>query len=899
MTAQASRSSDIPKAYDPRSVESRIYQMWEERGYFKARIDAERQPFTIIMPPPNVSGDLHLGGAMFVTLQDVLTRWHRMRGDPTLWLPGQDHAAIATQNVVERELASEGSDRHQIGREKFLERVWSWVNQYRDRIRSQIRLMGASCDWTRECFTMDPGPRKAVRTTFVSLYNDGLIYRGERIINWCPRCHTAISDLEVEHRETQGRLWYVCYPLLSADGSPEEGRYITIATTRPETIVADVGVAVHPEDERHKPLVGRKALLPIINRELVIVADEAIDPEFGAGALKVTPGHDPVDFDVGQRHGLPVINSIALDATMTEDAGPYQGMDRFECRRAIVADLEAGGFVVKTEPYSHSIGHCQRCETIVEPLISPQWFVKMAPLAAPAMEAVTSGRLRFVPERFTRVYLNWMENIRDWCISRQLWFGHPIPVWYCDDCGAPLPSVEDPSRCQHCGSGKLRQDPDVLDTWFSSALWPHSTLGWPEQTEDLSYFYPGSVMETAYDILFFWVARMIMTGLYNMKDIPFHTVYLHGLVRDERGQKISKSKVGHTQSVSATVEEVAEDYGTDALRYMLATGGSPGNDMKISDQKLEAGRNFANKLWNAARFVITNLDGDSVGRPSPDDRQAMPLEDRWILSRLSRVTESVGRLLERFELGEAGRQIHDFVWGEYCDWYVEMAKVRLRAGDVSPRPVLAHVLDSSLRLLHPYVPYVTEEIWQSLTQHLSERDADALIVAPFPEPDSAWRDDEAEAQAGGVIEVVRAIRNIRSERRVEPARFVEVHVQARELRPVLEASRPLVAALARAEPLHIVGEETLLPTDNVATVVLADGRVGLPLAGLFDLDAERSRLSRQVGEAEADVSRLKSRLADERFRTRAPAAVVRQEEERLATTRSRLEGLRARLSELG
>jgi valyl-tRNA synthetase len=931
MTSQAGRRSDIPKAYDPRAVEERLYRFWEERGHFTPRIDPQRRPFTIIMPPPNVSGDLHLGSAMFITLEDVLTRWHRMRGEPTLWLPGQDHAAIATQNVVERELASEGLDRHELGRERFLERVWDWVHQYRAKIRAQLRRLGASCDWTRERFTMDPGPQKAVRTTFVRLYNDGLIYRGERIINWCPRCQTALSDLEVEHRESQSHLWYVRYPLIEEKpgaGNQEPGptpvpssefpvpQYITIATTRPETIVADVGVAVNPKDGRYQSLLGRKALLPIINREIVIVADEAIDPEFGTGALKVTPGHDPVDFEIGQRHGLPVINSIALDATMTEEAGPYRGMDRFECRRALVRDLEEGGYLVKTEPYSHSIGHCQRCDTIIEPLISPQWYVKMAPLAAPAIEVVSSGRLRFVPERFTRVYLNWMENIRDWCISRQLWFGHAIPVWYCDDCRGQMASVEDPSRCRHCGSARLRQDSDVLDTWFSSALWPHSTLGWPDETEDLAYFYPTSVMETGYDIIFFWVARMVMMGLYNMKEVPFHTVYLHGLVRDERGEKISKSKVGRTQAVSAAIEDVVGTYGTDALRYALATGGSPGNDMKISEQKLEAGRNFANKLWNAARFVLTNLDGAKVERPSLDRRQAMPLEDRWIMSRLQRVTASVSQLLERFELGEAGRQLHDFLWGEYCDWYVEMAKVRLRGepgtrsqepgtgsreqGSIADsRPVLVHVLDSSLRLLHPYMPYVTEEIWQALAGHLPDRDAEALIVARFPQPDPAWHDDEVEAQAEAVIEVVRAIRNIRSERRVEPARFVEAHVQARRLRPALEASRPLIAALARVEPLHIVGEEARLPSENVATAVLPDGRVALPLAGLFDLEAERGRLSRQIGELEGEVSRLAARLADERFRTRAPAAVVRQEEERLASARSRLEGLRARLSELG
>jgi valyl-tRNA synthetase len=911
MTNQAYHRSDIPKAYDPRAVEERLYRFWEERGHFTPRLDPQRQPFTIIMPPPNLTGELHLGHALEDTITDILIRWHRMQGDPTLWLPGIDHAAIAVHVVVEKELAKEGLTRRELGRERFLERVWDVVNRNRRRIFDQHKRLGASADWDRERFTMDEGSQRAVRTTFRKLYDEGLIYRGERIINWCPRCQTVLSDLEVEHHEQQGHLWYVRYPLIEEEpgtGNREPGRgnlapgYITIATTRPETIVADTGVAVHPKDGRYQSLLGRKVLLPILNREIVIVADDAIDPEFGTGALKVTPGHDPVDFDIGQRHGLPIVSAIALDATMNEDAGPYKGMDRDECRQAIVRDLEEQGYLLKTEPYVHSVGHCYRCDSVVEPLVSLQWFMRMEPLARPAIEAVKDGRISFVPERFIKVYLNWMENIRDWCISRQLWWGHRIPVWYCADCGgqtlAPLPGagdpLADPDHCQHCESAHVEQDPDTLDTWFSSALWPHSTLGWPDDTEDLRYFYPTSVMQMGYEILFFWGARMIMTGFYNMGQIPFRTVYLHGLIRDDQGRKMSKTVGNVVDPV-----EVIERYGTDALRYALATGSSPGNDMKLSEQKLEAGRNFANKLWNAARFVLTNLDGATLERPSLDRRQAMPLEDRWILSRLQRVTASTGQLLERFELGEAGRQLHDFLWGEYCDWYVEMAKVRLREGDSSPLPSLVHVLDSSLRLLHPYMPYVTEEIWQALAGHLPDRDAEALIVARYPQPDPAWHDDEAEAQAEAVIEVVRAIRNIRSERRVEPARFVEAHVQARRLRPALEASRPLIAALARAEPLHIVGEETRLPSENVATAVLADGRVALPLAGLFDLEAERSRLSRQIDELERDVGRLEARLADERFRTRAPAAVVRQEEERLASARSRLEGLRARLSELG
>ena len=904
MTVQTHPRKDLPKAYDPRAVEQRCYGMWEQGRYFTPKVDRDREPFTITMPPPNVSGDLHIGSAMFVAIEDILTRWHRMKGDPTLWLPGEDHAAIATQNVVERELAKEGLSRHDLGREAFLERVWEWALKYRGVIAYQLRRLGASCDWTRERFTMDPGPRRAVATTFVNLYNDGLIYRGERIINWCPRCQTALSELEVEHVETHSHLWYVRYPLLDDEGRLSD-EFITIATTRPETIVADTGVAVNPHDKRLGPLVGRKAQLPIIGRELPIVADEAIDPEFGAGALKVTPGHDPVDFDIGQRHGLPTVSAIALDATMTAEAGPYEGMDRLECRQAIVRDLEKLGYLVKIEPYVHSIGHCQRCNTLVEPLISPQWFVRMEPLAKPAIEAVASGRIRFVPERFTRLYMHWMENIRDWCISRQLWFGHPIPVWYCDECDALTVSVDEPSGCQGCGSARLRRDPDVLDTWFSSALWPHSTLGWPDQTEDLAYFYPTSVMETAYDILFFWVSRMIFMGLYNMKghasgEEPFRVVYLHGLVRTEQREKISKSKVGHAQAPVLELIEAIDRYGADALRYALATGGSPGNDMRISEQRLEAGRNFANKLWNAARYVISRLDTQRVARPALEQREAMALEDRWILSRLHRLVASVEQLLESYQFGEAGRQIHDFLWGEYCDWYVEMSKVRLARGDNSALPVLVHVLETGLRLLHPYMPFVTEELWQTLSEHLADQEAEALIVSPYPHADGRWHDEEAERQAGAVMDYTRAIRNIRSEKSVDPSRLVEAYVVPQA--SVYDAARrsaDLISALARACPLHVVSPEKEVPSEAALTSVLSHGQVVVPLAGLFDLEAERARLTRQVEQVEGQVSRLGAKLADERFRAKAPPHIVAQEEERLAAARSRLEGLRRRLAELG
>ena len=897
---KTTKGKEIPKAYNPRDVEQRLYRFWEEKGFFTPEIDPAREPFTIIMPPPNVSGDLHLGSVIFVTLEDILTRWHRMLGEPTLWLPGEDHAAIATQNVVERELAAEGVSRHDLGREKFLERVALWVDEYRGKIREQLKRLGSSCDWTRERFTLDPGPARAVRQTFVNLYNDGLIYRGERIANWCPRCQTALSDLEVEHHEMQGHLWYVRYPLLD-DAGQETGDHITIATTRPETILADVAVAVGPGDARYEEIVGRTALLPIVGRRIPVIADELVDPAFGTGALKITPGHDAVDFDIGQRHGLETIMCVGPDARMTKEGAPYEGMDRFECRDAIVKDLEERGYLVKTEPYVHSVGHCQRCHTMIEPLVSKQWFVRMEPLAKPAIEAVTDGRIRFVPERFTRVYLNWMENIRDWCISRQLWFGHPIPVWYCRDCDGQTVTVEDPEVCQHCGSRNIERDPDVLDTWFSSALWPHSTLGWPEDTQDLRYFYPTSVMETGYDIIFFWVARMIMMGFYNMKEIPFRWVFLHGLVRDERGEKISKSKITAGRHYIASPVEAVEAYGADAVRYSLVTGSTPGNDLRISEQRMEAGRNYANKLWNAARFVIGRLDDERLSPPSPAERAGMALEDRWIISRLNRLVANASQLMTDFQFGIAAREINDFLWGEYCDWYLEMSKVRLAEGDRSPLPVLVHVLDAALRLLHPYMPFVTEEIWQALRPHLAGERAEALIVASFPIAQPEWLDEAAEQQAEAVIEAIRAVRNIRAEHRVEPARFVETYVIApsREGRGSIEASRALIVALARARPLRVVSRADEAPREGVVTAVLRDAQVVLPMVGLFDVEAERGRLNRQIAQAELQVERLRARLANEEFTAKAPATVVQKEREKLETAEGRLEGLRRRLRELG
>ena len=895
---QTERAQEMPKAYDPSRAEAPIYQFWMERGYFRGVVVPGKQPFCIIMPPPNVTGELHLGHALTATIEDVLIRWRRMLGDPTLWLPGVDHAGIATQNVVEKEIAKEGLTRHDLGREAFLERVWAWVRKYRSVIAHQHMRLGASCDWEREVFTMDPGPQLAVRTTFKRMYDEGLIYRGERIINWCPRCQTALSDLEVEHEEHDGYLYYVRYPVLDEQGRPTDD-YLVMATTRPETIVGDVAVAVNPTVERWRPYVGRRVMLPVIGRPVPVIADDAVDPEFGTGAVKITPGHDPNDFEIGERHGLPQITAMNLDGTMNAEAGPYEGLDRFEARARMVADLEALGLLEKKTPHRHAIGHCQRCDTIVEPLISKQWFVKTAPLAAPAIAAVREGKIRIIPERFEKVYFHWMENIRDWCISRQLWWGHRIPVWYCSACGKEFAALEDPSSCPDCGAADITQDPDVLDTWFSSALWPHSTLGWPEDTEDLRYWYPTSVLETGYDILFFWVARMIMMGLYNTRQVPFRYVYLHGLVRDEKGQKMSKSR-GNTIDPLEAIDR----FGCDALRFTLATGAAPGNDMRLSTERLEAGRNFANKIWNAARFVIQSIGDERVRLPGLEDaqtaeqRRAWPLEDRWIYSRALRVMRETNKLLAEFEINEAGRLLYDFVWSDYCDWYLEMAKVRLKAGDRSPLPVLAVVLQASIRLLHPFMPFVTEAVWQHLRERVEDPDAESLMVCSYPRGVSD-PDPEAEERIQVVMDVVRAIRNIRAERGVDPGRFIEAYVVADGARPVLQASRPVVETLARVRPLHVVSAPGEAPATGVASAVLAEAQVILPLAGMIDIEAERARLSSQLAEAEGEVRRLEGKLANEQFRSRAPQEVVAREEERLAAARSRAQALRDRLAELG
>ncbi|MBI4216735.1 MAG: valine--tRNA ligase [Chloroflexi bacterium] len=881
-------AGEIPKAYDPRPVEQKWYAHWEERGYFTPQVEPGRQPFVIIMPPPNITGELHLGHAVTATLEDIMARWHRMRGEPALWLPGEDHAGIAAQNVVERLLATEGKSRHDLGREGFMERMMEWAVKYRPIIADQHRRLGASCDWTRERFTMDPGPSLAVRTTFVRLYEKGLIYRGERIINWCPRCATALSDLEVEHQTHNSSLWHIRYPL-------EDGRgHITVATTRPETMLGDTAVAVNPRDGRYRSLVGKRAVLPILNRPLPIIPDEAVDPAFGTGAVKVTPAHDPTDFEIAQRHRLPTINIFEADATMSAAAGPYQGLERYQCRQALLADLQEKGFLVKTEPYLLTAGHCQRCQTMVEPIVSLQWFVRIAPLAAPAREAVADGRIKILPERFTKVYDNWMANIRDWCISRQLWWGHRIPVWYCGACGGLTVPLEDPRACRHCGSHDLQQDPDVLDTWFSSALWPHSTLGWPQDTPDRRYFYPTSVMETGYDNLFFWVARMIMMGLENTGQVPFRTVYLHGLIRDEKGEKMSKSRGNVINPL-----EAMDQYGTDALRNALTTGTAPGQDMKLSPQRLEASRNFTNKLWNAARFILINLPpGQRLPWDVAPTGDLLP-EDRWILSRLNGVVEAVGQRLESFQFSEAQKEIQDFLWGEFCDWYIEMAKLRLGAHP-SPAPVLAHVLERSLRLLHPFMPFITEEIWQRLRGAVSWQGlpAESIMVAPFPAPNLVARAPKEEAEMGQVIAIVRGIRNARAEHKVEPSRFLEATVVT-ATPGALEPYASYIQRLARVEPLRLArpGQEGEVATAAV-TVVLPEAQVYLPLRGLVNLDKERQRLQKDMDGALEEVERLSAKLADAAFLARAPQPVVAKERARLEEHQDRLARLRERFAQL-
>ena len=890
----------MPRAYDAASVEQRIYQDWWDSGYFVPRVDSDRQPFCVVMPPPNVTGELHLGHALTASLQDSLTRWHRMNGDPTLWLPGKDHAGIATQWVVERALAAEGTNRHELGRQKFEERVWEWVALYGDTIDEQHRRLGASCDWSRLRFTLDPGPAEAVRTTFANLFNKGLIYRHERIINWCPRCATALSDLEVDYEEQDGKLYYIRYPL-----TDEPDAYVTVATTRPESMLGDTGVAVHPEDERYGGQVGKTVLLPIVGRPIPVVGDIAIEMEFGTGALKVTPGHDLVDFEIGERHNLPIITVIGFDGCMTDAAGArYSGMERFAARAAVVAELEAGGALEKVEDYHHSVGHCQRCNEVVEPLISLQWFLNVGKhdepgtIAGNAYSAVVNGEIEIVPERFARVYLNWLENIRDWCISRQLWWGHRIPVWYCSACGGQTAHIQDPDACPDCGSVNIEQESDVLDTWFSSGLWPHSTLGWPDQDSgDLDYFYPNTVLETGYDILFFWVARMIMLGIENTGQVPFRSVYLHGMVLDAEGQKMSKTR-GNTLDPL----DLLEQYGTDALRFALTTGTAPGNNLRLSDDKLESARNFANKIWNAARFVINAVDGrdDLDGwyeLSAPQHR-----EDRWIVSRLDALTATVNEGLASFELGDAQQKLYDFVWNDFCDWYIEMAKVRLRSDDPGAvAATLVHVLERSLRLLHPFMPFVTEEIWRNLTSRTPSPSgglSPSIMIAPYPQAEEPRLDSEAEAEVEVVMQTVRAVRNIRAQLRIPAGQKLEAEVETNGMMSVVMDEQEVISALARVEPLRVLGEGDSETTRGVS-LVINPLVVRLPLTDIVDVAEESDRLGRELEDTRQNQERVEKLLANPNFVAKARPEVVEKERDRLRNLteqRERIEEIVAQLS---
>ena len=867
---------ELPKTYEPQEVEGKIYQSWMDAGCFKAAPNPDKKPFCIVMPPPNVTGQLHMGHAMDATLQDILIRYKRMQGYEALWMPGTDHAGIATQIKVEEELRkNEGLTRYDLGREKFLERVWDWKHKYGDRIVEQQKKLGASCDWDRARFTMDEGCSRAVREAFCELYDKGLIYKGSRIINWCPHCLTALSDAEVEYQDKPGHLWYIRYPL--ADGSGD----LVVATTRPETMMGDTGVAVNPEDERFKHLVGKTCILPIMNREIPIVADEYVELGFGTGAVKMTPAHDPNDFEVGLRHNLEVIRCIDDDGTINENGGPYNGMDRYECRKAIVKDLEEQGYLIKTEDYSHNVGTCYRCHNDVEPLISAQWFVKMAPLAKEALRVVNDGEVQFIPERFTKTYTNWMENVHDWCISRQLWWGHQIPAWTCADCGHITVDRADPTCCAKCGSKNITREEDVLDTWFSSALWPFSTLGWPDKTPELDYFYPTSVLVTGYDIIFFWVARMIFSGCEQMGKYPFEKVLIHGLVRDGKGRKMSKSLGNGIDPL-----EMAEKYGADALRFNLITGNSPGNDMRFYVEKCEAMRNFANKIWNASRFVMMNLTIDQVELP-----EKLELEDKWVLSKLNTLIREVTENMDAYELGVASAKVYDFIWDTYCDWYIELTKDRMRSADTAENAqnVLCYVLIQVLRLLHPFMPFITEEIYQALP-HMAGQEGGFIMTSPWP----VWREDlnfrDEEEAMEMVMDAIRAIRGRRAEMNVAPSRKVKLTI-ATAYHDVFTAGAPFFLRLASAGEVEVIpaaqaGSSDEMRREGMVEVITHAARVFMPLAELVDVKAELERIAKEKAKAEGHLKGIEAKLSNEAFTSKAPAHIVQNQRDQAEKLRS-------------
>ncbi|MBD7913726.1 valine--tRNA ligase [Clostridium sp. Sa3CUN1] len=878
-----SEKKNLATTYSPKDFEERIYKNWEDKKYFTPVVDKNKKPFSIVMPPPNITGKLHLGHALDNTLQDMLIRFKRMQGYSTLWLPGQDHASIATEVKVENELLKQGLVKKEMGREAFLEKVWEWADEYRGTIRNQLKKMGVSCDFSREAFTMDENLNKAVRTVFVKLYNEGLIYQGNRITNWCPKCSTALSDAEIEYEEQDGFFWHINYPL--ADGSG----YLEIATTRPETLLGDTAVAVNPNDERFKSLVGKMIKLPLTDREIPIVADDYVDIEFGTGAVKITPAHDPNDFQVGLRHNLPQIRVMDDHGVINELGGKYQGLDRYEARKQMVKDLEDLGLLVKVKPHTHNVGTHDRCNTVIEPIISKQWYVKMESLAKPAIEAVKSKETKFVPERFDKIYFNWMENIQDWCISRQLWWGHRIPVWYCDDCREIIVEVDAPEVCPKCGSKHMHQDEDVLDTWFSSALWPFSTLGWPNKTEDLEYFYPTNVLVTGYDIIFFWVARMIFSGIHNMDKTPFDTVLIHGIIRDSEGRKMSKSLGNGVDPL-----EVIDEYGADALRFMLVTGNSPGNDIRYIPERVEAARNFANKMWNASRFVMMNLDTEIMKKY--EDCREYSLADKWILSRMNSLVNEVTENMEKYELGIALQKVYDFMWTEFCDWYIELVKGVLYSEDEKAKGIVYNVLNTvlqtGLKLLHPVMPFITEEIFTTLT------DGESIVVSNWPEYNEALRDDKAEKDMDFIIEAIKGLRNVRAEMNVPPSRKAKVIAYTTsEAKEAFESGFNYIEKLASASEVAFIVDKNEVP-ENAVSLVVKGGELFMPLLDLVDKEKELERLNKEKKKLEGEVERIDKKLSNQGFVSKAPQAVIDGEKEKREKYQEMLNAVLVRIEAL-